>query len=410
MRRPSKIQTERWHGFTQQWDGFTQRSFHPTEALSNNATAKVAKLSKESDTLFPHDDIGRQSLRACEIIPDLSAIANHQLIPDHKALIGIGAFNRVYKIHGPNDKPMVLKVERQYLPAEYDLPISPWAHFNLLLEREDVTTDPETWVARRSDNIQIQNLLHEVGIRTTEYIGSLIIEGHLRSEDPQSTTIPGQNTLPMYAELWTNPGGLSTSGDSKARGEIYRRVDSIYSSASGRGEMRRVGAGLLALVDRGISIDCLLHQDGFVLPATTKEDNPYPTNFIITDNNELVAYDFNVSFDIGNFAPWLHAEINRRGGLYIYNPTTNRYDIDSNLISDYFDFLSSHFRNQNDIILSQLKISGSNEELANTLALNTVTQRQLYEELTRLVSQTRLACEILNRIAVLEKTSSNQAD
>lgn len=232
----------------------------------------------------------------------------------------MGGASRVYHIDRGDRPGLVAKVERLFDDPDADQPFSPWVNTGLPTQPRESLDITQNLKQREQIHLAVKNRLEQVGLRTAEYVGAVIVPGF---DDETLLTIdalgPEQareemgaefHEIPMYAEVWQNPGGELVGDDEEALFELY-------STEEGQQELLHVADGLIELGRQGFSFDVSRADHMFgISEAVSISPNrhlPYPENFLHTHEDTLVAIDFNVGFDLvaeGIWDPALVAEHN----------------------------------------------------------------------------------------------------
>ncbi len=374
------------------------RSIGPPETRREKS-AQEPLLETPETFLFPREQEGLTRLEVNEIIPDLKSIRNVVLTSEsfHFVDSRVGLMNRTYFIRprSPNDRHgYVVKVERMFKRPQDEKPLSRWTYYNQVLNaRPDLTLNTPDLTARRKEHLETKHRLAKAGIETTNYIGSIVINGYNRETYDKIQELSGDNeaakeelgeafySTPMYAEIWEDPGGVPT-GSQKAAEE---RIEELYKSSEGRKSLEKTARGLLKLANEGFSIDVLIggEQGLEVVPRTSStEPKPYPKNFLITEDDRLVAFDFNVSRDLKSIlSDYWPTDFTQ---TYFRSPT------DGKLYADFRQqrYLEEAIRNYCD---NQQQLSDiQRDELKDVL----------YFELERVFTQIQLGLDILQELGL----------
>ena len=193
----------------------------------------------------------------------------------------------------------VVKVERTILrenaqTGTWDVHY-PWIALGLGQDRSEFHTLHDAGQRRRM-HLDTKKKLESVGIETANYVGSMIIPAR-----PAISAKKRINTrhIPLYAEVWEHPGGVSFGYDQKL-------VRMLYESPQGRVHLKELADKIICLSEQGYLFD--IDHSGKVLK--TQEGNfPFPRGFFVAHGENLtdtrfVAVDFNRGIDFTKQLWW----------------------------------------------------------------------------------------------------------
>ncbi|MFH0773858.1 MAG: hypothetical protein V1922_06125 [bacterium] len=254
--------------------------------------------------------------------------------------LGDGTGFTVYRADSEKRKKVV-KIERVILQKDEEADTwsvhYPWVGLGLGQERTGLYSIQDAQ-KRRQIHLETKLRLENVGIATAEYIGSIVVpsmplEGSEQPVFPNGTGIspvgePQYETemtpetaalraeylmqqsratgqLPLYAEVWENPGGSIFGKDEML-------VEKTYQSPEGRALLRRLAQSLIDLSKQGFLFDVDCVENKMATVAKTEKGYPYPRNFFIvngdiSEKTKLVAIDFNLGVDLTK-GPWWRIE------------------------------------------------------------------------------------------------------
>jgi len=225
--------------------------------------------------------------------------------------IGAGTANIVYLVeHQPenegetsapaeNIERSVLKVEllgyeRDNASGE-DAVFSPWTLLGFGEQRSHFS-GPEIAEERKKLHLAIRQKVVDAGIEAVDLKDSFIF-----STKPIER--PGKEALrlPLYAELWEHPGnGNSMGADEEA-------LERMYASPEGREQLRHFADTLLEWGKEGFVFDVVGRRPfdyAVIVPMTEEKLLPYPKNFYLTEDQRMVALDFNMGMDVTQDEWW----------------------------------------------------------------------------------------------------------
>jgi hypothetical protein len=197
-----------------------------------------------------------------------------------------------------NQEPRVIKVEKIAIETDSEtgvkIPLYPWRKLSIGTDRPELHS-PVDAITRKQIHLDVQARLQAVGINTADYIGSVML--------PAMHTEDSNTPLPMYAEIWDKPDGelLEANEDT---------VNRLYKTPEGRQVMKDIATKILTLSQQGYLYDVTQEEKlGYHTKSTspkTEAGNPYPRNFIVSDDDEirLTAIDLNLGIDLSVQSWW----------------------------------------------------------------------------------------------------------
>lgn len=224
----------------------------------------------------------------------------HQLNISKEGLYARGLAFEVYRAKTVEGKNAVVKIERKAIGKNKDgyYTYHPWITLGIGRERSGLYT-LETAKERREVHSGVKSKLESVGIKTARYIGSFLLGSN--TPIPIDYIVANKHELPrhtLYAEVWEDPGGLPLGMDEA-------QLELLYGSPEGRGELRKLVDGLLALAKEGYVYDVGVGiGPTSVSPSTADLQLPYARNFIQTAGGKIVAIDFNMGLDLRQEKWW----------------------------------------------------------------------------------------------------------
>ncbi len=228
----------------------------------------------------------RESILTRYIQPDFSSLGAFDPIPLVK-----GTNFTVYKGNMNGEGEVVIKVENIRKPlfsfADKDCLVYPWVKTGMGEKRSRLTTIQDA-VMRKEEHQEIKKRLEIAGFETPLYIGSLLLDSKERRKELK---------IPLYAEIWKNPGGVMMKDGAWI----------LYRTPEGRAILKDAAYNLLNLSKTGFLYSA--EENGFI-PFTEEDGFPFMYGVMIVCNEKktqkpyrAVALDCNGRIDLTR-QPW----------------------------------------------------------------------------------------------------------
>lgn len=375
---------------------------------------KLLYAMQEQEAALMKEEVMPQLPFPAEIIETipLDTSASGKILSGGEEVAVVGAATQVYRLKPKGQDTLVAKVERQYQDEDRNTH-TPWQQFGLRLsERKALTRDnAET---RKEVHLSVQKRLEEKGIKTVAYKGSFYVPGYDKKTQLTIDALGFKRAkeelgselqeVPMYLEVWDDPGGIELSD---AREE---EIEELYMSPESREQLKTIAKGLIGLGQEGFTFDVCYAEEYIggteeTVPLTAEKGYPFPKNFMLDTHDNLVAFDFNLGVDLKEAGLWDEELLSKyKDGILYQSKVDQKMYVNSYFIEELKEKLAV----QKEASLQEIadQYDEADEEKTESV-IEAYTQERVYwarveYEVERLSAQVALGVSMLKKIEEIE--------